>query len=310
MSPDPGKAFQLAWRIVPRLPEWLVRSLFNLAFDAAWRRGAGGAAQLERNLARVVPEATDRELSRLTRQGMREYGRYYAETFLLPRMHEDEIAVRATATHPDQFLEDVRSGSVVLALGHTGNWDLAGAWATNRIAPVMSVAEVLKPEALFRDFLAFRRSLGMEILPLHNGTDVFRELVRATNAGPRLVALLADRDLTRRGVEVELCGQPARFATGPAALALVTRRPLYFAGVRSDRIEQLHGPRKRGVRIEFIGPIPRPEPGPEAVRTFTQSWVDEMSAFVRRHPASWHMLQKVFTADLDPARLAAREAAG
>jgi phosphatidylinositol dimannoside acyltransferase len=32
-------------------------------------------------------------------------------------------------------------------------------------------------------------------------------------------------------------------------------------------------------------------------------------AGIRAHPQDWHMLQKVFVADLDPARLAAAEAA-
>jgi KDO2-lipid IV(A) lauroyltransferase len=42
----------------------------------------------------------------------------------------------------------------------------------------------------------------------------------------------------------------------------------------------------------------------------TQACADVLGAAVREHPADWHMLQRVFLADLDPARLAATEAAG
>ena len=50
--------------------------------------------------------------------------------------------------------------AIVLALGHTGNWDLAGAWCTREIAPVTTVAERLEPEELFQEFVAFRESIG------------------------------------------------------------------------------------------------------------------------------------------------------
>ena len=41
--------------------------------------------------------------------------------------------------------------------------------------------------------------------------------------------LLADRDLTAKGVEVDLLGHRARMAEGPAALAITTGAPLLAA---------------------------------------------------------------------------------
>ena len=116
--------------------------------------------------------------------------------------------------------------SVVLALGHVGNWDLAGAWATRAVAPVTTVAERLEPEELFQEFVAFRESIGLTIFPLTGSGDVFRGLVRAARGGPGLIPLLADRDLTASGVEADLFGLRARFAAGPAALAISTGAPL------------------------------------------------------------------------------------
>lgn len=307
MALDSGAAFALAWKVVPRLPEPLVRALFDLGAVVAWRREGAGVRQLEKNLARVRPEATDAELRRLSRDGMRSYMRYYAELFMQKGMPSDEMDARVRGHVPEQMVADLEEGSVVVALGHVGNWDMAGAWATRNVATVLTVAERLKPERLFQDFLALREQMGVEIIPLEKGGSVFRELVRRARSGHRIVALLADRDLTRSGVEVDLLGQPARLAVGPAALALATRRPLYVAAIRSDRIEQRHGPRKWGIDLEFIGPVEPPEPGPDAVRTYTQRWADLLGDHIREHPTSWHMLQKVFTADLDPLRLARRD---
>jgi len=189
-----------------------------------------------------------------------------------------------------------------MAVGHTGNWDMAGAWATRNVATVVTVVEHLKPERVFREFVAVRERMGVELVPFEKGGGVFRELLRRAAATTRPVPLLADRDLSESGVEVTLCGHPARLAAGPAALALSLKRPLYFAAIRSDRVEQMHGPKKWGIDLRFIGPIPPPEPGPDAVARYTQAWADVLTAHLQEHPTSWHMLQKVFVADLDPAR--------
>lgn len=308
MRIDPGTAFSLAWTIVPRLPEPLVRALFDVAGRIAWRQGGDGVRQLEKNLSRVRPEATDKELRRLTRDCMRSYMRYFAELFMQPGMPSDEMDVRVRGHVPDRMRADLEEGSVVVALGHLGNYDLAGAWSTRNIATVMVVAERLKPEKLFRKFLAVREKEGTEVVPFERGSNVFRHLVRRSREDTRIVALLADRDLGSSGIEVQLFGQPARLAVGPAALAIATKRPLYFAAIRGDRIEQLHGPRKWGIDLEFIGPITPPAPGPDAIRAYTQAWADIMTEHVRKHPTSWHMLQKVFTADLDGDRLARKAA--
>jgi KDO2-lipid IV(A) lauroyltransferase len=59
--------------------------------------------------------------------------------------------------------------------------------------------------------------------------------------------------------------------------------------------------------VSFNPPIPVPTgvTRTEAVRLMTQAWVDQLSADIVRHPTHWHMLQKVFVADLDPRRYAA-----
>lgn len=303
MRIDSGAAFSLAWHVVPKLPEWFVRRLFTAGADAAWRRSGAGVRQLEKNIARIRPEATDKELRNLSRETLRSYARYYAELFMMSAMPTDEVDVRVRAHVPDQLRRDLEEGSVAMAVGHWGNWDLAGAWATRNLAQVVTVVEHLEPERVFRDFVALREQMGVEIIPFEKGGNVFRELLRLATSGTRLVPLLADRDLSASGVEVQVCGHPARLAAGPAALALALKRPLYFVAIRSDRIEQLHGPRKWGIDLAFIGPVAAPAPGPDAVRQYTQAWADLMTAHLTEHPTSWHMLQRVFVADLDPARL-------
>jgi KDO2-lipid IV(A) lauroyltransferase len=190
----------------------------------------------------------------------------------------------------------------VLALAHMGNWDLAGAWATRHLAPVVSVAERLKPEAAFQDFLRLRQAIGLEIIPLEAGKPAFPQLLQAL-AGREawLAPLLAERDLGRGGVEVDFFGEKALVAAGPAALALATGRPLAPVAMWLSQ-----GGRKRpAYTLRFGRPVPAPGgvTRAEQIQTMTQAWVGWLEEQIRRHPADWHMLQKVFLRDLDPGRL-------
>jgi lauroyl/myristoyl acyltransferase len=309
---DVGRLFGIAWRVARFVPEPVLRGAATLGADVVWWRRTGGVRQLERNLARVRPGLPDADLRRLSRDGMRSYMRYYAEAFTLASFTPAQTDARVRGVGLDEVRAEIAAGrSIVLALTHMGNWDLAGAWATRAIAPVTTVAERLQPEEAFREFLAFREGIGLEIIPLDGtGGEVFRRLVRAARSGARLVPLLADRDLTARGVEVRLFGETARVAAGPAALAASTGMPLMPVTIHYER---LHGARRRaagspwGIVVTFHPVVQAPTglPRAEQVATLTQAWVDVVAAGIAEHPQDWHMLQKVFVADLDPVRYAA-----
>ena len=298
-----ARSVLLATRLAPRLPEDLVRAVALVSADIAWLRHGRGVRRLESNLSRAVP-GDAAALRTLSRAGMRNYLRYFAEAFTLAGRSPAQIDARVRAIGVDTVREHIVEGrSVVLALGHQGNWDLAGAWAARALAPVSTVAERLEPPEVFDAFVALRESIGLEIFPLDEGRDVFRDLVRAVRSGGRVVPLLADRDLTSRGIEVDLCGHRARVAAGPAALAVTTGAPLMAATMRHER---LHGSRRAaagtrwGLVVEFL-PVEVPKaPRAEQVHGLTQAWVDILGASIVEHPTHWHMLQRLFLADLEP----------
>lgn len=309
MKLDGASLLMFAAKVVPRLPRPLTSALFATAGQLAAVAGVGGVGRLRANLARVVPDAGPAELRRLTRAGMRSYMRYYEESLRLSTASRAQLAHRVRCSGDAPLREEFAAGRpVVAALGHNGNWDLAGAWATQFLAPVVTVAEHLEPEEVFQGFLSFRRSLGMTIITLEKDGSTFREVLRATHGNPVITPLLADRDLSRTGIEVEMFGEPARVAPGPAALAVATGAPLVATMISYER---LRGARRRaagspwGIHIAF-GSVLRPPADmdrQDAVVHLTQAWATELAAGIAQHPEDWHMLQPVFVADLDPARL-------
>ena len=292
-------AFTAGWRIVRALPEPAAIRAFDAAADRTWRRRGAGVLQLERNLHRVDPTLDDAGLRELSRAGMRSYLRYWQEAFRLPAWPIERIRDRMRL-EPSHLLDDaVAAGSgAIMVPGHSANWDHAGAWACVRYGGVTTVAERLKPEALYRRFLDYRQALGMRVLPL--GTEgIVRELVRDLQQG-RIVALLGDRDISRNGIEVQLLGEPARLPAGPALLAIMTGAPLHPVSLRftdDGVVGQVHP------RVEVPTRLSRDE----QVQAMTQAIADALGEGMRRSPHDWHMLQPVWTADLDARRLAARE---
>jgi phosphatidylinositol dimannoside acyltransferase len=292
--------FALGWRFVRALPERPAYLLFSLVAQVAWLRQGRGVRQLEANLARVVPDASPFRLKSLTRKGMHSYMRYWCDAFRLPDWTPERILTTCRLENEEPARAALAEGrGLVVALGHSGNWDHAGAWSTLALAPVTTVAERLQPEELFQRFLHFRQRLGMEILPLTGSGDVFGVLVRRLRKGG-FVPLLADRDLTATGVPVTLFGETARMAAGPASLALVTGAALYPVSIFYERLPP-GSPARWGVVCRFHREVVPPAgERSEQIAAMTQACADAIADGIRTHPQDWHMLQRVFVADLVP----------
>lgn len=290
--------YATGWRLVRLLPEAGAYRLFDVVADVAWRRRGHGVQRLEANLARVRPGLDDAGLRALSRAGMRSYLRYWCDSFRLPDWSHERIRATVRLEGDEPVRRALASGrGVVMFLGHLGNWDHAGAWSTLSLAPVTTVAERLRPERLFDRFVRFRERLGMTIIPLTGGSEVFRTLLRTLRDGG-FVPLLADRDLTQGGVEVQLFGEPARMAVGPAALALQTGAALFAVGIHYER----RSGGGHGIVVRWSPPISTDGVGTgrAAVAALTQQCADHLAEVIAEHPEDWHMLQRVFAADLDP----------
>jgi phosphatidylinositol dimannoside acyltransferase len=296
--------YGLGWSVVCRLPESWAQRGFRFAADLAWRRQGTGVQVLEGNLRRVIgAEASGGELRALSRQGMRSYARYWLEAFRLPVMPVDRLVggMRDTGHLETAFAYLAAGRGVVFALPHMGNYDLACAWIIAKGAgSLTAVIERVKPESVYDRFVAFREGLGMEVLPASGGTQRFAILVQRLQAG-KIVGLICDRDVTGGGMEVEFFGEKARMMGGPAALAVQTGAALMPA------ILWFEGDHW-GVHIHEEIPVPAEGDKKQQAAAMMQQVARLFEAGIRAHPQDWHMLQKVFAADLDPERL--RRAAG
>ena len=300
-----GAGYGLGWSVICRMPESWARSAFRAAADIAWRRQGPRVQVLEGNLRRVLgPDATGAELRALSRESMQSYARYWLEIFRLPVIPVERLVAETDASGDVQAaLDHLKAGrGVIFALPHMGNWDQAGAWIIHQGAgSFTTVMERLKPESVYDRFVAFREGLGMEVLPASGGAGhAFGILAQRLRAG-QLACLPADRDVTGSGIEVEFFGEKAKMMVGSAALAERTGAALFPA------ILWFEGDRW-GIFVDKEIPVPAEGDRKQKVAAMMQDLARSFEAGIRAHPADWHMLQRVFVADLDPERLARADA--
>jgi len=293
-----GIGFRLGWKVINRLPERWVRRGFSVAVEILWRRQGHGVQVLEGNLLRVLGPATSgKQLRAVSRAAMQSYGRYWMEVFRLPAISTDRILRDMKVNdHAEQALADAAAGKgVIFALPHMGNWDVAGAFVVGRGLAFTTVAERLKPDSVFEMFKGFRESLGMEVIPLDKGASAFGVLAQRLRAG-YMVCLLCDRDLTESGVEVDFFGEKARMAAGAAALAVQTGASLRAVSLWFT---------EDGWAANVSEDIPVPAGGDRRAKAaaMTQELARAFEKGITEHPEDWHMLQRVFLADLDKNRL-------
>lgn len=286
-------AYALGWTAVRRMPEPVAKGVFTLIADRTWRQRGRGVRQLEKNLRRVVgDDLSEQELRALSRRCLRSYLRYWLEAFRLPSMSRERILSGMRISGVEEIYRDLDAGrGVIAALPHMGNYDGAGAWIALSGRPFTTVMERLRPESLYDRFVAYRAGLGMEVLPATGGDgDVFRTLTARLTAG-RLVCLVADRDLTAGGVEVDFFGRPARFPAGPAALAIST-------GAALRPVTLWYEGEHWGVRVHEEIPVPDDGDRRHRVLAMTRSLAGAFEQGIAAHPQDWHMLQRVWSEDL------------
>lgn len=277
-------AYLLGWKLVALLPEKIAYRLFSRIAHRMYRRNGKSVRRLRVNLAIVQPNLKHTELEDLVVNALESYMRYWCDTFRIHKWSAERIESTVTTTDDHLLRDPMAEGrGVIIALPHSGNWDHAGAYFCQQGIPLVTVAEVLKPEQLFQKFLEYRQAMGFEVLALN--AKAFPTLMRRA-LEKRLIALVADRDLSASGIPVTFFGKQTRMPAGPVILALKTGLPLVAAHVSYTEI---------GIQIDF-SQIEVAQDGDEQNRisATVQKMAQAFEVGIRKHPQDWHMLQRIW----------------
>ena len=277
-------AYLVGWKIVGWLPEKTAYSLFKRLAHYMYSKNGKSVRRLRTNYSVVSPNLSPEELENLVVAGLESYMRYWCDTFRIHTWSPTRIQNNVTTTN-DHFLRNpMKSGKgVVIALPHSGNWDHAGAYFCQEGIPLVTVAEILKPKKLFEKFLDYRQQMGFEVLGLD--ARAFVTLIKRARE-KRLIALVADRDLSSSGLEVNFFGKTAKMPAGPAVLAIKEEIPLVVAHVSYT---------PSGIHIDFHEILP-PLAGSdeERIKETVQMIASTFEKGIAIHLEDWHMLQRIW----------------
>jgi phosphatidylinositol dimannoside acyltransferase len=285
--------YAAGWMMVRTMPEFAARNAF--AAGALYASRHGGPAQLRKNLARVIGVPPNDVPGSLMRASLASYARYWREAFRLPTMDHRALGQHlAEMVVGDENLDAALADGcgAVMALPHSGNWDMAGVWLAQTYGRFTTVAERLKPESLYRRFIDYRESLGFEVIPLSGGEQPPFGLLSERLRDNKVVCLMAERDLTRSGVQVDFFGEPTRMPAGSAKLAIRTGAALLPVHCWYEGDD---------CRIEIHPPL---DCSSGDVGVITQALADVFARNIAAHPADWHMMQPQWLADLSEERRA------
>ena len=277
-------AYLLGWKLVGVLPEKSAYRLFRKLAHLMYRRDGKSVRRLRTNLSIVNPSLDHEALEELVLRGLESYMRYWCDTFRIHRWSQQRIEESVSLTNDHLLRNPMAEGKgVVIALPHSGNWDHAGAYFCQQGIPLVTVAEILKPEKLFKKFLQYREEMGFEVLGLDS--RAFVTLIQRARQ-KRLIALVADRDLSSSGITVDFFGRPAKMPAGPAVLAIREGVPLVAAHVSYT---------DSGIHIEFNEvELPEITNEKERIQETVQRTANLFATGIAKSPQDWHMLQRIW----------------
>jgi KDO2-lipid IV(A) lauroyltransferase len=288
---------QAATTAVRWLPEPLAAGGASAVARVTARLSSEQRLIAERNMRRVfgstaAPELIDRAVVGV----FDSYSRYWHDTLRLPYLSVADVERGFSHSGIEHLLNALDSSvGPILALPHLGGWEWAARWLISvRGWEVAAVAETLDPPELFEWFLSLRRSMGLEVIPL--GPSAGSEVAASLAAG-RITCLLADRDLTGTGIEVEFFGETTRLPGGPALMALRSGAALlptavYFERGRCHAVVDppLDTSRQGSIRSD--------------VTRVTQDLARALERQIRCAPEQWHLLQPNWRSDYEALGLA------
>ncbi|MEX2278738.1 MAG: phosphatidylinositol mannoside acyltransferase [Acidimicrobiia bacterium] len=283
-------AMRVGTGIVGLLPFRTAIALGQIAGRLFGRFGTGRRTMVERHARRLGIRTED--IPSHVSAVFAAYGRYWAEALWIRPKRRTFVDARTTGEGLDylQAAHDDGRGAIA-ALPHMGNWEYAATVGTRLGLTVVAVAENLRNHRIRDWFLGLRSSMDIGIVLATGGSQVIRELETVIGANG-VVALLCDRDLKGKGVEVEFLGERTTMPAGPASLALRTGAPIlpvatYFT--------------ENGHHVVVRPPIeiPAGTDRTERIRATTQILAKELESLILAAPEQWHLVQPNWPSDFE-----------
>lgn len=286
---------------IGRLPLGWRYGIARFVADRLYNHRASIRNNTRSNVRHVLgPDASERDVDRIARQCARNTGRYYADVVGMHRMDARKFYEHDLVLEGIDYIREAQAAGrgVVLASAHYANPEFAVQGLAAVGIQVFALVEPLQPPELGRLMWNLRRVHGHIYEPV--SFAAVKKALAWLRAGG-VVAILIDRDIQNRGMELELCGAKARFPTGAIDLALRTNAVVMPGWVKRTGGFKVHA---------MIGPplqLVRTGNDEEDLRVNSAALLKLFEQHLKDDPGQWGVLDKIWPEDTATAGAATGE---
>lgn len=171
------------------------------------------------NLRAIFPDKPRKEINLISRKLFRNFAKYLVDFFRFEKIDRAFIDKYIKIENIKNFNEAQSKGKGVIVLtAHIGNWELGGLVIGVLGYPFWAVALPHKDKKVDEFFNSQRESKGVHVIPLGKAVRSSLNVLKNNE----MVALVGDRDFTKKGQVLDFFGKPSFFPEGPAAFAIQT----------------------------------------------------------------------------------------
>jgi len=244
----------------------------------------GARKNLEKNLRRVFPEATEDSIAVLARKTFKNYSRYLIDYARFKSIDKETLERELVCIDGGHFIDECLSGGkgIILLTAHLGNWELGGIFfgkhdiKINVLTAKDNIDEITAIKERYRKFHNIS-TIVIGDTPFA-GLDALNALMRN-----EVVAMLVDR-AAEGGVPVPFFGTPTTFPAGPLLLARATGSPIMPAFVVREG---------SGYRAIAEKPIYFDKEAGDTLESVAGKVIKKFEQYIRKYPDQWYNFVEV-----------------
>ncbi len=269
--------YRLGFAAGRQVPAAILYRIADLLATASHLTCRAQVRALRGNLARLLPHASERDRTRLTRKVFRNYARYLVDYGRFRWMPREGFEVVISHLEGGEHLQEAfrAARGVILVTGHVGNWELGGTFFGHRGAKVnvVTLSDGIRQIDAIRQ--GYRGQFSIHTILLDGSPFATLEMMAALKRG-EMLAMLVDRWGKADGLPSRFLGGVQHLPRGPFVLSRATGAPILPAFVVRD------GATYRGI-VEPPFVVEADDLAPYADRVS-----EVLERIIRRYPDQWY----------------------
>lgn len=234
---------------------------------------------VRKNLRLAFPEKTEKERREIEREFYRHLCDIFIEAAKLAHVSDEEMSRRVKVEGIEYVNAALERGqSVVLMLGHYGNWEWV-TYSAHFMSPDAITSEIYRPlsdEVMDHVMLDLRTRFGTENIP---NTNAIRRLLEIHRDGRQFVCgFISDQRPLSAHLKnwTEFLGMNTAYVTGGEAIGVKLKAEFLYVEMR---------PEKRGHYTMVFSPLRPLDDGEE--NPYTRAFLKALEGSIRRNPPYW-----------------------